>query len=198
MTSLALPRDRVLGDLLPGDRARDVALVIGGAVFVGVAAQLSVSVPGTPVPVTGQTFAVLLTGAALGPGRGLLSMALYVVAGGLGVPWFAEAGSGWGGASFGYLVGFILAAAVVGRLAAGGGDRTPARTVATMVLGTVLIYALGVPWLMASLDFGLGAGLRLGVRPFLVGDALKVLVAAGILPGVWRLVGRQTPGNRKV
>jgi biotin transport system substrate-specific component len=198
MTSLALPRDRVLGDLLPGDRARDVALVIGGAVFVGVAAQLSVSVPGTPVPVTGQTFAVLLTGAALGPGRGLLSMALYVVAGGLGVPWFAEAGSGWGGASFGYLVGFILAAAIVGRLAAGGGDRTPARTVATMVLGTVLIYALGVPWLMASLDFGLGAGLRLGVRPFLVGDALKVLVAAGILPGVWRLVGQQSPGNRKV
>lgn len=198
MTSLALPRDRVLGDLLPGDRARDVALVIGGAVFVGVAAQLSVTVPGTPVPVTGQTFAVLLTGAALGPGRGLLSMALYVVAGGLGVPWFAEAGSGWGGASFGYLVGFILAAAVVGRLAAGGGDRTPARTVATMVLGTVLIYALGVPWLMASLDFGLGAGLRLGVRPFLVGDALKVLVAAGLLPGVWRLVGRQSPGNRKV
>src|SRR5918999_1750054 len=192
MTSLALPRDRVLGDLLPGDRARDVALVIGGAVFVGGGAQLSVSVPGTPVPVTGQKFAVLVTGAALGPGRGFARMALYVVAGGLGVPWFAEAGSGWGGASFGYLVGFILAAAVVGRLAAGGGDRTPARTVATMVLGTVLIYALGVPWLMASLDFGLGAGLRLGVRPFLVGDALKVLVAAGILPGVWRLVGRQS------
>jgi biotin transport system substrate-specific component len=198
MTSLALPRDRVLGDLLPGDRARDVALVIGGAVIVGVAAQLSVTVPGTPVPVTGQTFAVLLTGAALGPGRGLLSMALYVVAGGLGVPWFAEAGSGWGGASFGYLVGFILAAAVVGRLASGGGDRTPARTVATMVLGTVLIYAFGVPWLMASLDVGLGAGLRLGVRPFLIGDALKVLVAAGLLPGVWRLVARQSPGNRKI
>src|SRR5918996_1518923 len=135
MTSLALPRDRVLGDLLPGDRARDVALVIGGAMFVGVAAQLSVTVPGTPVPVTGQTFAVLLTGAALGPGRGLLSMALYVVAGGLGVPWFAEAGSGWGGASFGYLVGFILAAEGIGRVAARGGDRTPARAVATMVLG---------------------------------------------------------------
>ncbi|MGI8868782.1 MAG: biotin transporter BioY [Mycobacteriales bacterium] len=182
----------VLADLIPGERVRDAALVLGGAAFVGLAAQLSFHLPGTPVPVSGQTFAVLLAGAALGPARGLLSMALYLLAGGLGLPWYAGHGSGFGGVSFGYVIGFVLAATVVGGLARRGGDRTPLRTAATMVLGTLLIYAVGVPWLAASLHTSLPHAVRLGVRPFLAGDALKVIAAAGLFPLTWRLVNRRS------
>jgi biotin transport system substrate-specific component len=189
-TQAAVARPAVLGDLVPGRLVRDVALVVGAAVFVGVAAQISVPVPGTPVPVSGQTFAVLLSGAALGLNRSVFAMALYAVAGVLGVPWFAQGTSGWHLASFGYVIGFVLAGAVVGALAARGGDRSPLRTVGTMTLGTLLIYVAGVPWLMAMTHSGLGAALSMGVRPFLVGDALKVLLAAGLLPGAWRLVRR--------
>jgi biotin transport system substrate-specific component len=189
-TQAAVARPAVLGDLVPGRLVRDVALVVGAAVFVGVAAQVSIPIPGTPVPVSGQTFAVLLSGAALGLNRAALSMALYALAGVVGVPWFASGGSGWHFASFGYVLGFVLAGAVVGALAARGGDRSPLRTVATMTLGTLLIYAAGVPWLMAMTHANLGQAFTMGVRPFLVGDALKVLLAAGLLPGAWHLVRR--------
>ena len=183
-------RPLVLGDLLPGTLARDLALVLAGAVFVGLAAQVSFPIPGTPVPVTGQTFAVLLAGAALGWQRALASMALYLVAGAAGMPWFADGSSGTAAVSFGYIIGFVLAGSVVGWLASRGGDRTPPRTVLTMTLGTLLIYAVGVPYLMAKLNVGLGKAFDLGVQPFLVGDGLKVLLAAGLLPGAWTLVRR--------
>ncbi|MCO5970000.1 MULTISPECIES: biotin transporter BioY [Actinoallomurus] len=183
-------RPAVLGDLVPGRLVRDVALVVGAAVFVGLAAQVSVPIPGTPVPVTGQTFAVLLSGAALGFRRGALSMALYTLAGMVGVPWFSDGTSGWRMASFGYILGFVLAGAVVGALAARGGDRSPVRTVGTMALGLAVIYAVGVPWLMAWTHSGLGQALSMGVRPFLVGDAIKIALAAGLLPGAWRLLRR--------
>ena len=195
--AVAVPsRPHVLADLvgsrrLASGRARDALLVVGGAAFVGVAAQLSFPLPGTPVPVTGQTFAVLLAGAALGRHRAFLALALYVLAGAAGVPWYAGGRAGWGGPSFGYLVGFVLAATVVGWLAGRGGDRTPLRTAATMTFGTLLVYAVGVPWLMASLGVSAGTALDLGVRPFLAGDALKVVAAAGLLPAVWRLAGRR-------
>jgi biotin transport system substrate-specific component len=189
-TQAAAARPAVLGDLVPGRLVRDVALVVGAAVFVGVAAQISIPIPGTPVPVSGQTFAVLLSGAALGLNRAAVSMALYALVGVLGVPWFASGGSGWHFASFGYILGFVLAGAVVGVLAARGGDRSPLRTVATMTLGTLLIYAAGVPWLMAMTHTNLSQAVTMGVRPFLAGDALKVLLAAGLLPGAWRLVRR--------
>lgn len=189
-TQAAVARPAVLGDLVPGRLVRDLALIAGSALFVGLAAQVSVPIPGTPVPVSGQTFAVLLSGAALGMNRAAAGMALYALAGVLGVPWFAGGASGWHLASFGYVIGFVLAGAVVGALAARGGDRSPVRTVATMTLGTALIYAAGVPWLMAMTHSGLGSALAMGVRPFLIGDALKVLLAAGLLPGAWRLLGR--------
>jgi biotin transport system substrate-specific component len=190
VSSEALSRPIVLADLVPGTRLRNLALTIGGAGFVGVAAQISVPLPNTPVPVTGQTFAVLLTGAALGSRRSLASMALYLLAGVAGVPWFAGHQSGWGGPAFGYIIGFLLAAVVVGRLAAAGGDRTPARTVITMLVGTVLIYAIGVPWLMAYAHMTISSALSAGVRPFVAGDVLKVLLAAGLLPAAWWGVGR--------
>jgi biotin transport system substrate-specific component len=196
LSSSAVPRPgrAVLADLLPGEQVRDALLVVGYAALTGVAAQLSIVLPFTPVPITGQTFAVLLGAAALGWRRAALGMGLYLAAGLAGVPWFAE---GRGGVealtvpSFGYVVGFLVAAAVVGWLAGRGQDRTPARTVLTMVAGNLLVYAFGLPWLMASLDVGLAEGMELGVTPFLAGDALKILVAAGLLPGAWSLAGRR-------
>lgn len=180
-------RPGVLSDLLPGTRVRDAALVAGAALLTGVAAQISFPVPGTPVPVTLQTFAVLLAGAALGLPRAFLGMALYLALGQLGLPWFSPEG---GNATLGYVVGFVLAASVVGALAERGGDRTPLRTVATMTLGTLLIYAVGLPWLMLATGMDLPAAIAAGVVPFLLGDALKVLLAAGLLPAAWRMAGR--------
>lgn len=186
----AASRPLVLADLIPGRLVRDLALVAGSAALAGVAAQVAVPLPGTPVPVSLQTFAVLLAGATLGFGRALAGLALYAVAGLAGVPWFAGATSGWHFASFGYVIGFALAAALVGRLASYGGDRTPLRTVGTMIAGNAVIYALGVPWLMAFTGTGFGQALELGVLPFLIGDAVKIALAAGLLPGAWAAVRR--------
>jgi biotin transport system substrate-specific component len=192
--ALSLPSRRiVLADLVPGAVARDVALVVGAAALTGAAAQLSIPMPGTLVPITGQTFAVLLSGAALGPRRGFASMALYLLAGGVGLPWFADHTHGFHLVTFGYIIGFVLASTVVGWIARRGGDRTPARTVATMLLGTVLIYAVGMPYLAEQIHVSTAVAFREGVRPFLLGDTLKVLLAAGLLPGAWRIVGRHQP-----
>jgi biotin transport system substrate-specific component len=177
----------VLADLVPGALLRDAALVLGGAALTGLAAQLVVPVPGSPVPITGQTFGALLVGAGLGWRRGAASMLLYLVAGMAGVPWFQDGQSGWLGVTGGYLVGFAVAAVLVGFLASRGGDRTPLRTVGTMVLGNLVIYAIGVPWLMASTGFDLATAVDRGVVPFLIGDGVKILLAAGLLPGAWAL-----------
>jgi biotin transport system substrate-specific component len=170
--------------------ARTGALVTGGAALVGLAAQVSVPVPGTPVPFTGQTFAVLLVGAVLGWQQAAASMLLYLAAGGLGLPWFSHGGSGFGGPTFGYVLGFVLAATVVGWLAGRGADRTVIGTVATMVLGTALIYAVGVPWLAHDLHVGFAEAWHAGARPFFVIDALKIALAAGLLPGAWAVTRR--------
>ena len=183
----AVDRRAVLSDLLPGAWVRDATLVVGAAGLTGLAAQISFPVPGTVVPVTLQTFAVLLAGASLGPVRAFLGMALYVALGQIGLPWFAPDG---GNATLGYVVGFVLSATVVGALAKRGGDRTPLRTLATIGLGTLLIYTVGVPWLMVATGLDLSGAVAGGVLPFLLGDALKVLVAAGLLPVAWRLTRR--------
>jgi biotin transport system substrate-specific component len=182
------PRPRVLSELVAPRvpaTVRTALLVAAGAGLVGLSAQLSVPLPGTPVPVTGQTFAVLLVGAALGWQQAALSMSLYLVAGGLGLPWFAKAGSGFGGATFGYVVGFVVAATAVGWVASRGGDRTVLRTVLTMAMGTSLIYGCGLPWLAHSAHLSAAQAWHLGARPFLVGDAVKIGLAAGLLPAAW-------------
>jgi biotin transport system substrate-specific component len=190
VTAIALPRTRVLADVIPGGLVRDVALVVGGSAFIGLLAQFAIPLPNTPVPLTLGTFAVLLTGAALGPVRGLLSIGLYMVAGMAGMPWFANQAHGWGFPSFGYIIGFVLAGALVGWLAQRGADRTPLATAGTMVLGNLVIYAVGLPYLMAATGMDVAAGLAAGVTPFLIGDAIKIVMAAGLLPGAWKLVHR--------
>lgn len=191
MSTLSVTRSpRVLADVIPGGIVRDAALVGGSALFVGLFAQIAVPLPFTPVPVTGQTFAVLLSVAALGPARGVLGMLVYLLVGMAGVPWFSEGSAGWSMPSFGYILGFVLAAAVVGALARRGADRTPLRTVPLMIAGNLAVYAIGVPWLMASLDVSFSRALELGLTPFLIGDALKVALVAGLLPAAWALVRR--------
>jgi biotin transport system substrate-specific component len=189
MSSISSIQPRTLADVIPGGLARNVALVAGGACFVGLTAQVSVPLPFTPVPLTLQTMSVLLTVAVLGSRRGVLSMALYVLAGMAGVPWFTAHNSGWAFATFGYVLGFVVAALVVGHLAERGGDRTPLRAAGLMVLGNLAIYAVGVPGLMAFTDMSLSTALAKGAVPFLIGDAIKIAVAAGLLPIAWKLVG---------
>jgi biotin transport system substrate-specific component len=189
MSSIASVSPRTLADVIPGGVARSAALVVGGAAFVGLTAQVVVPLPFSPVPLSLQTFSVLLVGAVLGSRRGVVSMALYLLAGAAGVPWFSQQQSGWAFASFGYVVGFVLAAYLVGRLAERGADRTVLRTAGLMVLGNLAIYAVGVPGLMLIAGMDLGKALLLGVVPFLLGDALKIALAAGLLPATWKLVG---------
>lgn len=192
--SVATPA--VLADAIPRSAVRNAILVIAGAAFVGLAAQVAIPLPWTPVPVTGQTFAVLLTAAALGTWRGVASMLLYAALGLAGVPWFAGGSSAFqDGAlvvSFGYVVGFIAAAALVGYLAERGATRTALRTAGLMVLGNLVIYSIGATWLAAALDVPFGTAIELGVQPFLLGDALKVALAAGLFPLAWRAVERFT------
>lgn len=199
MTTLnpSLGRPGTLADLIPGSGAmayvRDAGLVVGGAAFTGLAAQVSFTIPSiSPVPYTLQTFAVLLVGASFGAIRGAVSMALYLLAGLAGVPWFAEQVSGYAAAkvTMGYLAGFIVAAAVVGYLSSRGNDRRFLSSTAEMFLGTLIIYAIGVPVLMNALDVNLATGLEYGLYPFVITDTLKVLAAAGLLPLVWQLVNR--------
>jgi biotin transport system substrate-specific component len=191
MTTAALRQRLVLADLLPGARVRDVVLIAGGAGLTGLAAQVSVHVPAiTPVPFTLQTLAVLLTGAALGSVRGVLSMTLYMVAGGLGVPWYANQESGFGGASFGYIIGFVVAAGVVGALAKRGNDRAVLSAIGLMAVGDAIILTIGTSWLAHELHISAARAIELGVTPFLIGDAIKLTIAALALPAAWRLARR--------
>ncbi|MFC9547863.1 biotin transporter BioY [Streptomyces sp. SID8111] len=181
----------VLADLLPASRVRNATLVLGGAALTGLAAQIAVPIPGSPVPVTGQTFAALLVGTALGARRGVLSLALYALAGMAGVPWFAEGTSGLGMPSFGYILGMVLAAALVGALARRGADRSVLRTAGSMLLGSAVIYAVGVPYLALATGMSASAAIAAGLTPFLIGDALKAALAMGLLPAAWKLVDKR-------
>lgn len=163
-----------------------------GVAFLAALAQ--VRIPFVPVPVTGQTLGVLLLGTAYGVGLGVVTTAAYVALGTLGLPIF----TGWAGglahlmgATGGYLVGFVLAAALLGWLAARGWDRSYLRTVGAMLLAEVAIYVPGLVWLHAVIGGSWAHALALGLVPFLLGDALKLLVAVGLLPTAWRLLGER-------
>lgn len=191
MSSLSASGSRlVLADLLPGALVRDAALVVSGAGLTGLAAQVSIHTALSPVPFTLQTLSVLVVGAALGTVRGALSMLLYLVAGGLGVPWFASHGHGWSGASFGYVIGFVVAAAVVGELARRGNDRSALSAIGVMAIGEVLLLTIGTVWLARDLHISATKAISYGVTPFLATDAIKLGLAALIFPAAWKLVRR--------
>jgi biotin transport system substrate-specific component len=181
-----------------GVRARHVGLVVAGAFLIYLTALISIPVPGSPVPVTGQTFGVLLVGGALGFRRGISSVGLYVLLGVVGLPFFAEGKGGLEviqGTNGGYLIGFIVAGALVGRLAELGWDRKLIGSVAAMLLGNVVIYVIGLPWLMAVTGQTVAWTLDNGLWPYLIGDALKLALAAAAFPAAWWVVGRR-PGER--
>jgi biotin transport system substrate-specific component len=168
-------------------------MILGGALFVGLLAQVSIPLSFTPVPVTGQTLAVLLVGASFGPVRSALSMSLYLVAGLAGVPWFTQHSGGWHvvhGATFGYLLGFIVAGAVGGWLAARRADRKVMSAVASMVLSSAIIYVLGVTWLGFNLGVSPSQAIAWGFTPFWLGDLIKAGIAGIALPATWKLLKR--------
>jgi biotin transport system substrate-specific component len=180
----ALPRTGLLTDVL---------LVLAGAGFVALAAQVSFELPFTPVPITGQTFAVVLVGASLGALLGLASLGLYVFVGALGAPVYAEGNRGWEiltGPTGGYVVGFLAAAALTGWLAQQRWDRRFPTAVAAMLTGNVVIYLFGLPWLAVDQGLGFEETMKLGLAPFVVGDLLKLYLAGALLPLAWRGVER--------
>jgi biotin transport system substrate-specific component len=169
---------------------RDIVLIISGSLLLAVLAQVSFPLPFTPVPLTGQTFGVLLLGAALGSKRGFASLLLYILEGGLGLPFFAGASSGWHvlvGATAGYLVGFAVAAYVIGLLAERGLERAVRTSFLPFLVGTLIIYFFGVAWLAILLGSFIKAILA-GLLPFLIGDVIKLVLAALALPAAWRIV----------
>ncbi len=198
MAVLSYERRAVLADLLAAPKAGGAAwsalLIVAGALLTAGCAQVSLPLPFTPVPITLQTFAVLLTAAALGPWRGLGAQGLYVLLGLAGLPFYTQGRSGWAtftGATGGYLVGFVVAGFLVGLLARRGWDRRPLATAGMMILGTAAIFACGVPWLGHVLGCGPSVALAKGLYPFLPGAALKIAAAAGLLPAAWWLVGER-------
>jgi biotin transport system substrate-specific component len=185
--TLPRPKPLVLADLLPGTLVRDVLLVIGAAAFVGALAQISIPLSFTPVPITGQTLGVLVSGTALGAKRGAAALTLYGAAGLVGVPWYASHASGYVGANFGYIVGFVLCAALVGFLAERRADRSLLRSVPAMVAGEIVLYAVAVTWLAFDLHVSAGKAISLGFTPFVGVDAIKAGLAAVLLPAAWKL-----------
>jgi len=186
-----------------GSAARDIALVVAGALLIALSATVSIRLPDNPVPITGQTFGVLLVASALGLRRGIAATGLYVLIGVIGLPAFAEGKAGLGviasvsdgrlvlGATGGYLVGFVLAGALVGRLAERRWDRRVPGALAAMVLGNGVIYLVGLPWLAAATGFSPSEAIAKGLVPFVLGDALKILLAGAALPATWWIVGRE-------
>ncbi|MEO5965210.1 MAG: biotin transporter BioY [Candidatus Limnocylindrales bacterium] len=179
-------------------RLRHVLLVVAGATLIFLTAKLSIPIPGNPVPITLQNFGVLVVGGALGLKRGGAAALLYVLLGVVGLPFFAEGKGGlsviWA-ASGGYLVGFIVAAAVVGRLAELGWDRRIGGAIGATAIGTAIIYAIGVPWLAVALNVSAGKAIELGLVPFILVDTAKLLAAAAVFPAAWWVVGRR-PSDR--
>lgn len=189
--TLALGRPTLADRLITRSIATDVVLVVAGAALTAVAAQLSV--PLWPVPITGQTLAVLIVGSTLGALRGSLSMILYALLGILGLPVFSEASTGFGviaGPTGGYIIGFIFAAALTGWLAQRAWDHKILGAIASFTAGTVVTFAIGLPWLAAVLGTNLDLTLQYGLYPFILGGMIKALLAAGFIRLAWFGVNR--------
>jgi len=188
-----------LADIIPRTRVRDIVLVVGFALLTAGAAQIVIPLGFTPVPITGQTFAVLLAGGVLGAFRGAASQVLYVALGAIGLPFFAGGTGGWEvvtGATAGYLVGFVVAAFIIGALAERRQDRKVWTAIPAFIAGTIVIYVFGAAWLGYRLGVpltgppGETSAVALGVAPFLVGDTLKAVLAGLLLPLGWKFARR--------
>jgi biotin transport system substrate-specific component len=180
-----------LGELIT-PRVRHAILIVAGALLVALCAQ--VFIPFEPVPLTGQTFGVLVVGGALGFRRGAAALLLYLALGLVGLPVYSEGTSGVAiltGVTGGYLVGFVLAAALVGRLAELGWDRHLVGALAAMLLGEMVIYAVGLPWLRSVTGLSWAETIAVGLTPFLAWDLGKVLVAGALFPAAWWAIGRR-------
>lgn len=189
------PARTIAFTVVPRSTVNTIALMFGFALLTALAAQIRIPIPGTPVPITGQTFAVLLAGATLGSRLGAGSQAIYWLLGAVGLPFYANASGGWEaatGATAGYLVGFVAAAWVVGALAERGQDRTVPSAIPAFLAGNAIIYLFGVPWLMYSVDAfdTITAALVAGFTPFVVGDLVKVVLVGLLLPAAWKLMDR--------
>ncbi|MEX0503957.1 biotin transporter BioY [Alphaproteobacteria bacterium LSUCC0719] len=185
--------DSMLARYVTNDRGlaltAQLVLVLAGSLLLALSAQFAFRIPISPVPVTGQTLAVLLIGMAYGSRLGSATVLAYLVEGGMGLPVFANGTAGWVvimGPTGGYLIGFVAAAFALGWLAERGMGRGPISTAVAMAIGTVIIYAAGVSWLGQFIGFD--KAIAGGVMPFLYGDALKLIVAAGLMPLAWRAV----------
>jgi biotin transport system substrate-specific component len=193
-SSPALPsRPLVLADLVPAVRARDAGLVALGVLFTALLAQVAVPVPGSPVPITGQTLAVVLTAASLGPLRGTAVQVLYILTALVGLPFYAEASGGYEtvfGATGGYVIGFIPAAYLIGLAAKHGADRELWKSVPLFIAGQAVIFAVGVPWLARSTGMSAAQALDAGFYPFILGGIVKAAIAAIVLGGAWQIVRR--------
>jgi biotin transport system substrate-specific component len=191
-TAASMPvRLPVLAEVVPGARVRDATLVSGAALLTALLAQIAVPVAGSPVPITGQTLAVVLTAAALGPARGFAGQALYLLLGAAGLPFYSDASGGFEvmvGATGGYLLGFLPAAVLIGMAARQGHDRRVSRALPMFVAGQLVIFAIGVPWLAVVADLSPAQALDAGFYPFIVGGLLKAAIAGLLLPATWKLV----------
>lgn len=178
--------------ILANKALQNTALVIVGCLLTALLARIRIYLPFTPVPIVGSTLGVLLTGSLLGSRLGFASMLLYLALGAIGLPVFTAGNSGIAymqGATLGYLVAFPIVAAVMGWFAERGWDRHVGTYAAALVFGSLIFYVLGAGWMAFGLGMGLGTALLQGVVPFIIGDALKVLIAVGVLPGGWKLLG---------
>ena len=199
--SLAYGRPTLADRVIPRSVVTDMFLVVAGVLFTAAAAQLVI--PIWPVPITGQTLAVLLVGSALGAVRGAVSLAMYALVGLLGLPVFAPQDDGshltgfaaLAAPSFGYIVGFILSAALVGWIAERAGDRKVLGAALSFLGGTVATFAIGLPWLAITLGLSLESTLQFGLYPFILGGLIKAAIAAVLIPGVWAIIARRDRGN---
>lgn len=192
MTTISLAAHRpVLAERIPASLVRDVSLVVGVAALTSAAAQISVPIHGSPAPLSGQTFAVLLAAAAVGPLRGMLGQVLYMMFGLVGLPVYAGGKHGYEvftGATFGYFVGFVAASAVVGYLARAGLDRKVWGMALAFAVGSAVIYLPGALWLAHATGWSSAKAWHFGVEIFLIGDLIKAIAAGALLPAAWRLL----------
>jgi biotin transport system substrate-specific component len=170
--------------------AYDLALILSGSLLIALSAQIAVYLPFSPVPVTGQTLAVLLVGALMGSRRGSAAVLAYLAEGAAGMPVFANGHAGpayMTGPTGGYLIGFVIAAYVTGGLAERGWDRRPLTTSLAMLIGNIAIYTCGLIGLIHFV--GIGHVLDAGLIPFIPGDLVKLALATALLPSGWRFIG---------